>query len=185
MNFAFIKNKEKEPAAMASDQKGNKTNQGRADCRGYTLMELVITMVIIAIVGLIAVPSFQRIAINSNLKTAVRDLASDFALHKERAVAENRMYRIVLNVGGGNYDIQQCGATGSVCGGYNSIQVKNLVQYANDIIFDSGATTVTTYSFQTRGTVTNGTIVLRNGRNSAGTITINLTGRTNVQFNLQ
>lgn len=169
--------------AMALDQKENKKNQGRADCRGYTLMELLITMVLIAIVGLIAVPSFQRIAINSNLKTGVRDIASDFALYKERAIAENRMYRIVLNVGGGSYDIQQCGATGSVCGGYNSIQVKNLTQYARDIIFNSA--TVTTYVFQTRGTATNGTIVLRNSRNSTGTITINITGKTNVQFNLQ
>ena len=170
---------------MALDQKRNRSNQGSVDFRGYTLMELLITMAIIAIVALMAVPSFQRIAINSNLKTAARDMAADFALYKERSIAESRMYRIVLNTGGGTYDIQQCGATGSVCAGYNSIQVKNLIQYANDITFDSGATTVTTYFFQTRGTVTNGTIVLRNGRNSAGTLTINITGRTNVQFNLQ
>jgi prepilin-type N-terminal cleavage/methylation domain-containing protein len=170
---------------MALDQKGNKEKQRNADGGGYTIIELLITMVLIAIVALIAVPSFQRIAVNNNLKTAARDMASDFALYKERAIAENCMYRIVLNVGGGTYDIQQCGATGSVCGGYNSIQVKNLIQYANDISFGAGGTTVTSYFFQTRGTVTNGTIVLRNGRNSAGTITINITGRTNVQFNLQ
>jgi Tfp pilus assembly protein FimT len=148
-------------------------------------MELIITLTILAIVCLIAVASFQRIAINSNLKTAVRDISSDFALYKERAIAENRMYQIVLNVAGGTYNIQQCGATGSVCGGYNSIQVKNLTQYANDIIFNPGGTTVTTYFFQTRGTVTNGTIVLGNSRNSTGTITINITGRANVQFILQ
>jgi len=164
--------------------KSNKRYKGGADNRGYTLMELLITMVLIAIVGLIAVPSFQRIAINSNLKTAVRDMAADFALYKERAVAESRMYRIVLNTGGGTYDIQQCGATGSVCGGYNSIQVKNLSQYASDIIFGSG-TTATSYTFQPRGTVSWGTIVVRNSRNSTGTIAINATGRTNVQFNLQ
>ena len=165
---------------MAFNQKVNKQNKGRTNCRGFTLMELLITMVLIAIVGLIAVPSFQRIAINSNLKTAVRDMAADFAFYKERAIAESCMYRIVLNTGGGNYDIQQCVAIGSVCGGYNSIQVKNLSQYASDIIFDSATQTV--YTFQTRGTVTNGTIRLRNGRNSTGEIRINITGRANVQF---
>lgn len=171
---------------MALDRKRNKKDKGRYNGRGFTLMELLITMAIIAIVALIAVPSFQRIAINNNLKTAARDIASDFALYKERAIAESRMYRIVLNVGSGTYDIEQCGATGSVCGGgYNLIQVKNLSQYARDIIFNSGTTTVTTYFFQTRGTVTNGTIVLGNSRNSTGTIAINITGRTNVQFILQ
>jgi len=166
---------------MALDQKRNRSNQGSVDFRGYTLMELLITMAIIAIVALMAVPSFQRIAINSNLKTAARDMAADFALYKERAIAESRMYRIVLNTGGGTYDIQQCGATGSVCGGYNSIQVKNLSQYASDIIFGSG-TTATSYTFQPRGTVSWGTIVLINSRNSTGTIRINPTGRTNVEF---
>ncbi len=151
-----------------------------SNCRGYTLMELLITMVLIAIVGLIAYPSFQRIAINNNLKTAARDLVADFGLYKERAVAESCMYRIVLNTGGGTYDIQQCGATGSVCGGYNSIQVKNLIQYANDIRFNFASQTV--YTFQTRGTVNPGTIRLTNRRGSAATISINITGRANVQF---
>ena len=166
---------------MAFNQKVNKQNKGRTNCRGYTLMELLITMVLIAIVGLISVPSFQRIAINNNLKTAVRDMASDFALYKERAIAESRMYRIVLNTGAGTYDIQQCWATGSVCGGYDPpFQVKDLTQYASDISFDSATQTV--YTFQTRGTVTNGTIRLKNGRNSTGEIKINITGRANVQF---
>jgi hypothetical protein len=59
-------------------------------------------------------------------------------------------------------------------------KVEDLANIANDITFDSGNTN--DYFFQTRGPVTNGTIVLRNSRNSTGTITINITGRTNVQF---
>ena len=167
---------------VAIDQKRDKKEKSD-NCRGFTLIELIITLTIIVIVASIAVVSFQRLAVNSSIKTAARDVASDFALHKERAVAENRMYKISLDVANGTYDIQQCGATGSSCGGgYISVQVKNLTQYASDITF---TTTVTDFFFQTRGTVTNGTIVLRNGRNSTGTITINITGRTNVQFNLQ
>ncbi len=165
---------------VAIDQKRNKKEKSD-NCRGFTLIELIITLTIIVIVASIAVVSFQRLAVNSSIKTAARDVASDFALHKERAVAENRMYKISLDVANGTYDIQQCGATGSSCGGgYNSVQVKNLTRYASDITF---TTNVTDFFFQTRGTVTNGTIVLRNGRNSTGTITINITGRTNVQFN--
>jgi prepilin-type N-terminal cleavage/methylation domain-containing protein len=181
MNFALIENQEKEPEEMAL--KSNKRYKAGADCRGFTLMELLITMAIIAIVASMAVPSFQRIAINNNLKTAARDMASDFALYKERAIAESCMYKIVVDVANRSYDIQQCGATGSVCAGYNSIQVKNLTQYAADINFSGAAPA--NYVFQTRGTVNMGAIGLTNSRGSTAAININITGRTNVQFNLQ
>ena len=153
--------------------------------RGFTLIEVVIVLVLLAIVAAIALPSFQRLVVNSPLKTAARDLMGEIALQKERAIAESRQYRLVLDVNGGSYDIQQCQNTGSTCGSWSSVLVKNLNRYANDISFDSGSTTVTNYVFQTRGTVTNGTIVLRNNRNSTATIRINIAGRTNVQFNLQ
>jgi len=169
---------------MDLNRKRNRKDR-RYNVRGFTLMELIITLALLAIVALIAVPSFQRIAINSNLKTAVRDIASDFALYKERAIAENLMYRISLNVAGNSYQLQQCNNPGSPCGGWTPIQNKNLSAYANDIIFDSVNTTQTNYTFQTRGTVNMGTVALGNSRNSTATITTNITGRTNVQFNLQ
>ena len=168
---------------VAIDQKRDKKEKSD-NCRGFTLIELIITLTIIVIVASIAVVSFQRLAVNSSLKTAIRDVASDFAQLKERAIAESRMYRITPDVANGTYDIQQCGATGSSCGGgYNSIQVKNLARFASDISFVSNS--VTNYTFQTRGTVNMGTIVLKNSRNSTATITINITGRTNVKFTLQ
>ena len=180
---------------VAIDQKRNKKEKSD-NCRGFTLIELIITLTIIVIVASTAVVSFQRLAVNSSLKTAIRDVASDFAQLKERAISGDRdannpgnivirMYRISLNVAGNSYQLQQCNDQSSPCGGWTTIQNKNLSAYANDIIFDAADTAPTNYTFQTRGTVNMGTVVLRNSRNSKATLTTNITGRTNVQFNLQ
>jgi hypothetical protein len=132
-----------------------------------------------------ALPSFQRMAINGNLKSAARDLASDFFNLRQRSMAENRMYRIPLNIGGNSYTLRQCDNTGTVCGGYSTTLTKNLTSVAADIAFDAGATTVADFFIQPRGVVTNGIVVLRNSRGSTATINVSATGRANVQFNLQ
>jgi len=152
---------------------------------GFTITEIMIVLSLLSIVALIALPSFHHMAVNGHLKSAVRDLASDVALLKERALAENRMYRISLNLAGGTYTLQQCNAPGSPCASWAPIQIKNFMGFAGNIDFDSGSTTVTDYSFQPRGIVTSGTIALRNGRGSRAAITISASGRQYVQFNLQ
>ena len=152
---------------------------------GFTMAELIIVLSILAVVALIAIPSFQSLAQNGRLRSAARDLASDVALLRDRALAENRMYRISLNVAGGTYTLQQCNVPGSPCASWTPIQIKNFMGFAGDINFDSGFTTVTDYPFQPRGIVASGTIALRNGRGSMATITISASGRQNVQFNLQ
>ena len=152
---------------------------------GFTLTELIITICLLSIVGLIALPSYQRMAINGNLKSAAKDLASDFYNLRQRSMAENRMYRIPLDIASNNYTLRQCDNTGSACGGYTTTLTKNLTSVSADIIFDAGGTTVVDFFLQPRGVVTNGTIVLRNSRGSTATINVNATGRANVQYNLQ
>lgn len=144
--------------------------------KGFSLVELMIVVAILAILGAIAVPSFQRYAIDSDLKSAARDIQGDFFLYKERAIAENRQYAIAFNVGANNYTIND---TPSI--------TKTPSSFRSDISLTgtTGGSPIGTYEIQPRGTVAPGTISLINSRNSTATITINITGKTYVQFNMQ
>ena len=73
------------------------TPKRHSKARGFTVIELIITMAILAILILIAIPSFQRIAINGNLKTAARDLIADFNALREKAMAENTQFDLTFN----------------------------------------------------------------------------------------
>jgi prepilin-type N-terminal cleavage/methylation domain-containing protein len=169
---------------------GKKIERQRS--RGLTLVEILITIAILAIVAGIAYPSFQRLAINNYLKTAARDFAADFAQMKERTLAGDaalggsRMHRISLNVGTNSYLLQQCNNVGSACtAGWTTIQVKNLADISDDIVF-GGETNTLNYDFQTRGTVNPaGTVHLVNALGSQARIFTNLTGRSRVQITLQ
>jgi len=155
--------------------------------KGFTLVELMITVALIAIMALIAVPAFQRYAINANLKSAARDIASDFLLLKERAISGNTEYQIDFDAANDNYEIKKWDTGTSAFVSLAPAQVKGVKNFGQDInitsaVFGAGDKA----TFKTRGTVTPlGTVQLTNSRNSTAKITTNITGRTYVDFTMQ
>jgi prepilin-type N-terminal cleavage/methylation domain-containing protein len=161
---------------LAMIRRSNKAGGNMRSQQGFTLIECVIAITIISIVIAIAIPSFQKYAINGNLKAATRDITSDFSSLKGRAIAENTTFSITFNVANNNYLVQQGGVT---------IQTKTPAYFARDIRITGITFPGSTITFQTRGTASAGTLNLINSRNSTAAITTNITGRTNVQFNMQ
>lgn len=145
--------------------------------KGFSLVEIFVIIAIAMIVAAIAIPSLQSYAVNRSLKSAARDVESDFLELRERAISENTQYRMTFNIGGNNYTLEQ--PPGTV------IQTKSPLTFGTDIRLNGAGTTATQYDFQTRGTVTNGNVQLINGRGSTATIVTNITGRTSVQFVMQ
>ncbi len=154
------------------------TSKRTQNGRGLTIMELLIVIAILGTVLAIAIPSFKRIVINGNLKTAARDLVADFNGLKERAIAENREF--TLDFPGGNayrYPAPAAGGNPAVN------ETKRPADISKDITSLTPSTGLTSVIFRTRGTVDpGGNIVLTNTRGSTTTITFNVSGRTNVQF---
>jgi prepilin-type N-terminal cleavage/methylation domain-containing protein len=154
---------------------GLPTEKNTSKAAGFTLVELVITLAIIAIVAGIAYPTFQKFAVQGKLKAAARELMGDFANMKARAMAENVSYEITFNVAGNSYSMQA--STGG------PIITKSPSAIDKGVSIDSAAPGLVT--LDTRGTMTNGTYVLKNAEGSTATITTAVTGRTYVEYNFK
>jgi len=168
------------------DMTGTK-RRGRKTIRqgGFTMFEFVLALSFLTIVGLMAVPSFQRSALNGNLKSVADALASDISNLRKTSMAENRMYRISLDIFSSRYTLQRCSTSGFVCPGYDTFLVRDLSSNSNDLCFDPGGTRVNEFYIQPRGLVSPGVVVLVNARGSMATLQVNATGTTRVRINLR
>ena len=145
--------------------------------RGLTLTELIITLALIAIVGAIAMPSFNRMAVNGNLRSSARDIQGRMAYLKERAMADSTRYTLTFDEANNCY--------------WSSDMEADEWRYASSFgpsiqITSVSFGGVSTVAFETRGTLARaGHIVLANSRGSTATITCNLSGRTYVRFQMK
>ena len=158
-------------------------------CKGFTLVELIITISILVIIAAIGWVNLHAYTLNRNLRSAARDIASDFFICKARAVSENNTYQIVFNVAGSNYTIQ-------TVTGVPPAVTKRPSSLGSDIsIISADFGGQQTINFLARGTVIplsplpgvagDNSVILRNSRNSRATITVTMTGRTYVTFTIQ
>jgi prepilin-type N-terminal cleavage/methylation domain-containing protein len=148
--------------------------------KGYTLVEVCIVIALLAIISTLAIPAWQNYSSNINLKTAAREVMSDLLNARQRAIEENlSTYRLTFNVAGNNYTLSRTD-TGI------TYWTKPLTSYGNGISIQSvNFNNGSIVSFQRRGTVTMGNLVLTNLIGSTATITVQITARTYVQYNMQ
>jgi prepilin-type N-terminal cleavage/methylation domain-containing protein len=155
--------------------------------RGFTLVEVLIALFVFGVITAIAGLNLHAYTLNRNLKSAARDIASDFAVCKQKAISESATYQIIFNVSGGSYTIQ-------TTTGVPPAITKSVTSFGTDITIVTvafGAASSTTVNFDARGAVTplgnaaGDRVVLRNSRNSTATITVTAMGRTYVTFNIQ
>lgn len=150
--------------------------------RGFTLIELIIAIALLGIIATYAALSLHAYAANRNLRAAAREIEADILNCKQRAAAENLIYRMTFTVDSSNpsnYTIERGNAAGDT---FTTIHTKSPSSFSSDIrISDANFGGTQVVNFYTRGTVDAGSVTLRNRRNSTVTITVNQTGRTYVQ----
>ena len=156
---------------------------------GFTMIELVIAVAVLAVMAAIAIPGFSTWLPDYRLKSAARDVYSNMQLAKMGAVRENTTRRIVFATGAGSYSIWSPGANGN-WDGYagDDVQVKtvDLSSYQTGVGYGGGnatknATTAggalpgdnVSYNppanvvvFNSRGTCNTGYVYLENSKNT-------------------
>jgi prepilin-type N-terminal cleavage/methylation domain-containing protein len=148
--------------------------------KGFSLIELIIVIALISIVSAIAVPMWQRYTANTDLRAAAREVMADLANAKQQAVEENLdVYRLTFNVAGNSYTLSRTDT--GVTSWTKSVASLGKGVLIGNVNFGGGSAA----SFQKRGTASMGNLTLRNGLGSTATITVNITGKSHVDYTMQ
>jgi type II secretion system protein H len=149
---------------------------------GFSLIELLIVTVLIGIMATMGSFSWQRYTNNANLRTAARDLASDMANAKQRAVAEGVHYYMTISTSDNNYTIERRNTLNTAS---TVLATKSIAAFGAGLTISSNNYPLGFIDFEPRGTTSLGNVVLQNSRGAKATINSNVTGKTYVTFAMQ
>ena len=156
----------------AGKQRGLPASGGAKSASGFTMIEVLIVIVILAILSSIAIPGFSRWLPNYRLKGAARDLYSNLQLAKAGAIKDRTNWTAQFP-GNGTYQLVNVNGI---------IKTVSLPDYGSSVSFgpgsstppaDSGAVTADSDNpivFNSRGFTTNEATVfayLTNSRNAS------------------
>jgi prepilin-type N-terminal cleavage/methylation domain-containing protein len=131
---------------------------------GYSLIELIATMAMAAILAAIALPSWNKLLPSYQLDSSVRQFQSELHNMKMRAAAENVGFQLVYSNGAADYTIQRDSA----------VLVTKLLP-VGVVVANAG-----TISFSPRGTASANRIRLRSSDGTCKQVVVSPTGRVRI-----
>lgn len=143
---------------------------------GFTLIEMMIAIAILAILAAIAVANFPSMMTRFRLSGATRQVMGDLMAARMKAVNLNRRVKVFF-FNDHQYKIcDDANNNGTVADGEGDVQIKNIQDKYFDVTFSSTNDPI----FSPRGTATSlPTITLQNTSGSKN-ITISIAGRVRI-----
>ena len=133
-----------------------------ATSSGFTLVELLVTMVVFGILASIAIPSFSDLIKNSRLATETNDLMSDLAYARSEAARQGKRVTLCVSSNGtscgtgsawagGRIVFADTGTYGTVDGTDAVLRVSNSISAKKITIAASGFSTLNYLQFKQSG----------------------------------
>jgi type IV fimbrial biogenesis protein FimT len=79
--------------------------------RGFTLVELMVTLAVAAVLAMLAAPSFSAMFVNLRVQGMASELAADLQYARSEAVRRRAAVELASDGDGGGYTIRSGGAT--------------------------------------------------------------------------
>lgn len=161
------------------------------ESRGFTLVELVIVMTIIAILATVSLASLANYSQSQAVKQATYDLQTTMRLAKSYAQSQVKPQSCGASVLNG-YRVDICGLAGSTCATTDTYQlsvicgsiatVQTTKKLPQHVSFQQSGTTSVSYIFPllTSGVTGAGSVVL-NGFNRTNMVTVSPQGAISIQ----
>lgn len=153
------------------------------DNRGFTLVELVVTLAIFGIMLAIALPSFLSYLPTMRLKGAARDISSTLQSARMEAVSRNTNCNVSFDINNKSYTVSCTDITTTlstdISFGWGTDVNKDIG--GDSLPSDGIALNNDTCYFASRGTVSAGSIYIKNTKNESYAVVISSGGRVDIR----
>lgn len=105
----------------------------KGHCSGFTLIEVLMVFVVMAILATVAIPTFAVWLPDHRLKRGARDLYTNLQFAKLHAIKKNTTCTVTFNAGAGTYSITD--------GGGANLRTIDLSGYGSGVGYGSGDAT--------------------------------------------
>jgi type IV fimbrial biogenesis protein FimT len=143
---------------------------------GFTLVEMMVVIAIMAIVSAIAVPNFYSYAAGMKLRSASRDLYSTLQSTRMKAIREKTRWAVEFP-SSSSYRVVDCGPDNDCSANNVYHSTTNISQYSG--ITASGVFPIT-FEFTSEGTCNAGTIIFTDSKHKTSQVEVSLAGRIRI-----